>query len=74
MSKDYASLFQPLKINGLQLKNRLCVPPMGSGFAAEVKKLVARGAKLFVHDPGRFAYLDGGGVGGAIFELQQKQK
>ncbi|MBN2463303.1 MAG: VOC family protein [Dehalococcoidia bacterium] len=40
----------------------------------EVKKLVAKGAKLFVHDPGRFAYLDGGGVGGAIFELQQKPK
>jgi len=35
MSKDYASLFQPLKINGLELKNRLVVPPMGSGFAAE---------------------------------------
>jgi len=40
----------------------------------EVKKLVAKGAKLFVHDPGRFAYLDGGGAGGAIFELQQKLK
>jgi len=35
MSKDYALLFQPLKINNLQLKNRLVVPPMGSGFAAE---------------------------------------
>jgi len=46
MSKDYASLFQPLKINGLELKNRLVVPPMGSGFAAEVKKLVAQGAKF----------------------------
>jgi methylmalonyl-CoA/ethylmalonyl-CoA epimerase len=40
----------------------------------EVKKLVAKGAKLFVHDPGRFAYLDAGGVGGAIFELQQKPR
>jgi len=29
MSKDYASLFQPIKINGLELKNRLVVPPMG---------------------------------------------
>src|SRR4030042_5533906 len=35
MSKDDASLFQALKINGLELKNRLVVPPMGSGFAAE---------------------------------------
>ena len=35
MGKKYASLFQPIKINGLELKNRLCVPPMGSGFAAE---------------------------------------
>ena len=35
MGKDYASLFQPININGLQLKNRLVVPPMGSGFAAE---------------------------------------
>jgi len=35
MSKYYPSLFQPLKIGGLQLKNRLVVPPMGSGFAAE---------------------------------------
>ena len=39
---------------------------------AEVKKLVAQGAKVFVHDPGRFAYLDAGGVGGAIFELMQR--
>jgi 2,4-dienoyl-CoA reductase-like NADH-dependent reductase (Old Yellow Enzyme family)/thioredoxin reductase len=28
-------LFQPIEISGLQLKNRLVVPPMGSGFAAE---------------------------------------
>ena len=39
---------------------------------AEVKKLVAQGVKVFVHDPGRFAYLDAGGAGGAIFELIQK--
>ena len=38
----------------------------------EVKNLVSQGVKLFVHDPGRFAYLDAGGVGGAIFELIQK--
>jgi 2,4-dienoyl-CoA reductase-like NADH-dependent reductase (Old Yellow Enzyme family)/thioredoxin reductase len=35
MNKYYPSLFQPLKIGSLQLKNRLVVPPMGSGFAAE---------------------------------------
>jgi 2,4-dienoyl-CoA reductase-like NADH-dependent reductase (Old Yellow Enzyme family)/thioredoxin reductase len=35
MSKYYPSLFQPLKISGLQLKNRLVVPPMGTGFAEE---------------------------------------
>ena len=35
MSKQYAALFQPIEISGLQLKNRLVVPPMGSGFAAE---------------------------------------
>ena len=40
----------------------------------EVKKLVSQGVKLFVHDPGRFAYLDAGGAGGAIFELIQKPK
>ena len=38
----------------------------------EVKKLVSQGVKLFVHDPGQFAYLDAGGVGGAIFELMQR--
>ena len=38
----------------------------------EVAKLVERGAKLFIHDPGRFAYLDSGGPGGAIFELMQR--
>jgi len=35
MSKQYGALFQPIEISGLQLKNRLVVPPMGSGFAAE---------------------------------------
>jgi len=39
---------------------------------AEVKKLVSQGVKLFVHDEGHFAYLDGGGAGGAIFELIQR--
>ena len=41
---------------------------------AEVDKLVAKGAKLFVHDPGRFPYLDSGGPGGAIFELMQRPR
>ena len=41
---------------------------------AEVEKLVAKGAKLFIHDPGRFAYLDSGGPGGAIFELMQRPR
>jgi 2,4-dienoyl-CoA reductase-like NADH-dependent reductase (Old Yellow Enzyme family)/thioredoxin reductase len=35
MSKHYPSLFQPIEICGLKLKNRLVVPPMGTGFAAE---------------------------------------
>jgi 2,4-dienoyl-CoA reductase-like NADH-dependent reductase (Old Yellow Enzyme family)/thioredoxin reductase len=35
MSKYYLSLFQPIKIGSLTLKNRLVVPPMGTGFAAE---------------------------------------
>ncbi len=35
MTKHYPSLFQPIEIKGLKLKNRLVVPPMGSGFAAE---------------------------------------
>ncbi len=39
---------------------------------AEVQNLVAQGARLLIHDPGRFAYLDAGGVGGAIFELMRK--
>ena len=39
---------------------------------AGVRDLVSRGAKVLIHDPGRFAYLDAGGVGGAIFELMRK--
>ena len=39
---------------------------------AEVAKLTAQGAKVFVHDPGNFAYLDGGGVGGGIFEIMKR--
>jgi hypothetical protein len=38
-----------------------------------VKKLVKEGASLLIHDPGRFAYLDAGGPGGAIFELMQRR-
>jgi len=40
---------------------------------AEVAKLVKDGARLLVHDPGRFAYVDGGGQGGAIFELMSRR-
>jgi hypothetical protein len=36
---------------------------------AEVEQLVKTGANLLIHDPGRFAYVDAGGSGGAIFEL-----
>ena len=39
---------------------------------AEVKNLVSQGVKLFIHDPGHFAYLDAGGAGGAVFELIQR--
>ncbi len=39
---------------------------------AEAKKLIEKGAKLLIHDPGNFAYLDAGGPGGAIFELMRK--
>jgi methylmalonyl-CoA/ethylmalonyl-CoA epimerase len=39
---------------------------------AEAQNLVSQGAKLLIHDPGRFAYLDAGGVGGAIFELMRR--
>lgn len=38
-----------------------------------VTGLAAEGVRVFVHDPGKFAYLDAGGVGGAIFELMQKR-
>ena len=40
---------------------------------AEVKKLITGGATLFIHDPGKFAYLDAGGPGGAIFELMRRR-
>ena len=40
---------------------------------AEVAKLVKEGATLLIHDPGRFAYLDAGGPGGAIFELMKRR-
>jgi len=38
---------------------------------AETKKLTDSGAKLLVHDPGKFSYVDAG-AGGAIMELIQK--
>jgi len=38
-----------------------------------VAGLAAEGARVFVHGPGKFAYLDAGGAGGAIFELMQKR-
>jgi methylmalonyl-CoA/ethylmalonyl-CoA epimerase len=39
---------------------------------ATVSILVGKGAKLLIHDPGNFAYLDAGGPGGAIFEFMRK--
>jgi len=39
----------------------------------ETANLAAQGAKVFVHDPGRFSYVDSGGPGGAIFELMQRR-
>jgi len=39
---------------------------------AEAKKLIEKGAKLLIQDPGNFAYLDAGGPGGAIFELMRR--
>ncbi len=39
---------------------------------AVVKELTGKGAKLLIHDPGNFAYLDAGGPGGAIFEFMRK--
>ena len=41
---------------------------------AEVSKLVAQGAKLLAHTPGRFAYFETGGPGGVIFELLPTRK
>ena len=35
MQDKYQVLFQPLKIGKVEVKNRLAVPPMGSGFAAD---------------------------------------
>ncbi len=40
---------------------------------AETDRLTGEGARLLIHDPGKFAYLDGGGQGGAIFELMRKR-
>jgi len=39
---------------------------------AEVRNLSSQGARVLIHDPGRFAYLDAGSFGGAIFELMRK--
>jgi methylmalonyl-CoA/ethylmalonyl-CoA epimerase len=39
---------------------------------AEVIRLTKDGANLLIHDPGKFAYLDAAGPGGAIFELMQR--
>ena len=39
---------------------------------AEVSNLVAQGVKILVQVPSKFAYLDSGGPGGAIFELIQR--
>ena len=39
---------------------------------AAVAALTAKGAKVLVHDPGQFAYLDAGGPGGAIFEFMKR--
>lgn len=35
MNGHYPALFQPVKIAKLEIKNRLSVPPMGTGFAAD---------------------------------------
>ena len=40
---------------------------------AEVAKLTKVGAKFLFHYPVKFAYLDAGGPGGAIFELMQRR-
>ena len=39
---------------------------------ATVAQLTSKGAKLILHDPGNFAYLDAGGPGGAIFEFMRR--
>jgi methylmalonyl-CoA/ethylmalonyl-CoA epimerase len=39
---------------------------------AMVRHLVSKGARLLIHDPGNFAYLDAGGPGGAIFEFMRR--
>ncbi len=39
----------------------------------EVSNLVSQGAKILIQTPGRFAYLDSGEPGGAIFELMQRR-
>jgi methylmalonyl-CoA/ethylmalonyl-CoA epimerase len=39
---------------------------------AAVADLVAKGARVFVHDPGNFAYVNAGGPGGALFELMRR--
>ncbi|WP_281164774.1 hypothetical protein [Liquorilactobacillus sicerae] len=30
---EYKHIFEPIVINGMQLKNRIIIPPMGSNFA-----------------------------------------
>jgi methylmalonyl-CoA/ethylmalonyl-CoA epimerase len=40
---------------------------------SETARLTGEGARLLIHDPGKFAYLDAGGQGGAIFELMRKR-
>jgi 2,4-dienoyl-CoA reductase-like NADH-dependent reductase (Old Yellow Enzyme family)/thioredoxin reductase len=35
MPEDYSVLFQPIKIGAMEVKNRVSVPPMGTGFAAD---------------------------------------
>jgi methylmalonyl-CoA/ethylmalonyl-CoA epimerase len=40
---------------------------------AKVAELVKEGANLIIHDPGRFAYVDGAGPGGGIFELMRRR-
>ena len=42
--------------------------------AVDQVSFAVKGAKPFIHDSGRFAYLDSGGPGGAIFELMQRPR